>query len=178
MKGQKADLRASLTFSVTAASSRSRRLNSPLAQTFLAGRSIYLTTGLRRRLEFLKAGATTSGAFCFCYFLSRHRHNICFLKGASNQFHWCPLNLPHVVVRNRTLFSVIPFNGNFTPRRSGNRTKIGLARTPTNAVASFQKSGLFAGHFVRLLFARGYSHCWDRLAGLPGRPTGNRLGTG
>ena len=42
--------------------------------------------------------------------------------------------------------TVIPINGDPTPIRLDNRSKIGGTRSPANAVAYFEESGLFAGH--------------------------------
>jgi hypothetical protein len=57
-----------------------------------------------------------------------------------------PLNPRHIVVTNRIGFSVIPIDGNFTPRRSDNRALIGGGCGPADSITCFEKSGLFAGH--------------------------------
>jgi hypothetical protein len=57
-----------------------------------------------------------------------------------------PLNPRHVVVGDRTCFSVIPRNGDLTPRRCDNRAKVRCRAAPTNTVADFECSGLVAGH--------------------------------
>jgi hypothetical protein len=53
----------------------------------------------------------------------------------------------HIVVIDRIGLPVIPFDGDFAPRRSDDGTKIAGRRVPTDAVANFKKPGLFAGHF-------------------------------
>jgi hypothetical protein len=58
-----------------------------------------------------------------------------------------PFNLRHVIVRYGARFAVIPRNGHFTPRRCDNRAKVCGRCSPTDSVADFEQSGLFAGHF-------------------------------
>jgi hypothetical protein len=67
-------------------------------------------------------------------------------KGTSNQIRWYPLDLPHVVMLDGLLAAIIPFDGYACPVRFSDGATVGLIVSPANAVASFQKSGLFAGH--------------------------------
>jgi hypothetical protein len=57
------------------------------------------------------------------------------------------LNLRHLIMAHRITFSIVPSNGDFTPRRSDNRTKVSCLRSPANTVAGFEASGLIASHF-------------------------------
>jgi hypothetical protein len=68
-------------------------------------------------------------------------------RGARADLCGHPLNLRHIVVTYRTRLSVAPRNGHFTSRRSDNRAKIGCRGSLADAVAGFQSSGLFAGHW-------------------------------
>jgi hypothetical protein len=56
------------------------------------------------------------------------------------------LDLRHIVVLDRCCVTVIPVNSDRTPTRLDNGSKIGGASLPANAVASFEESGLVAGH--------------------------------
>jgi hypothetical protein len=58
------------------------------------------------------------------------------------------LDLSHVIMAYRITFSIVPSNGDFTPRRSDNRTKVSCRSCPANTVAGFEDSGLIASHFV------------------------------
>jgi hypothetical protein len=69
----------------------------------------------------------------------------------SRQLERHALNLPHIVVRNRTCLSVIPINRNFTPNRSDNRTEIGCRASLTDPITGLEGSGLVAGHALNLL---------------------------
>jgi hypothetical protein len=57
-----------------------------------------------------------------------------------------PLNLSHVIMLDSVHVSIIPRDCDAAPSRSDNRALIGCAGFPANAVASFEKSGLVAGH--------------------------------
>jgi hypothetical protein len=59
---------------------------------------------------------------------------------ASHQIRRHRFNLRHVVVRDWVCFAVIPRDGDFTPRRSNNRTKIGGRVAPANTVANSESS--------------------------------------
>jgi hypothetical protein len=52
----------------------------------------------------------------------------------------------HVVVLNWSRVTLIPINGNATPRGCDDRAKISDAALSANAVTDFKKSGLIAGH--------------------------------
>jgi hypothetical protein len=56
------------------------------------------------------------------------------------------LDLRHVIMAYRISFSVVPSNGDLTPRRSDNRTKVSCRRSPANTVAGLEASGLIASH--------------------------------
>jgi hypothetical protein len=58
------------------------------------------------------------------------------------------LDLRHIVMAYRISFSIVPSNGDFTPRRSDNRTKVICcgAIAPANSVAGLEDSGLIASH--------------------------------
>jgi hypothetical protein len=64
------------------------------------------------------------------------------------------LNLRHVIMAYRITFSIVPSNGDFTPRRSDNRTMVSCRWSPANTVAGSKASGLIASHFV---FRRDFS---------------------
>ncbi len=49
---------------------------------------------------------------------------------------------------DRVCFSVIPRDRDSAPSGSDNGALIGGARSPANAVANLEKSGLIAGHFL------------------------------
>jgi hypothetical protein len=49
---------------------------------------------------------------------------------------------------DRVRVAIIPRDSDSTPSRSDNRALIGCAGFPANAVASFEKSGLVAGHLT------------------------------
>jgi hypothetical protein len=55
----------------------------------------------------------------------------------SRHFRRHPLNPRHVVVTNRIGLSVVPSDGDFTPRHSDNRAKIGGRCAPAYPVAYF-----------------------------------------
>ena len=126
------------------ASSRARRFNSPLTQALLTGRSIYLMIGLRWLLDLRKARALTSRAVYFC---SNWRlHEIRFLNCTSNQIRRHSLYQSHVIVLDVLLPATVPSNSHTRPIRFNDRATVSLVFSPANAVASFQKSRLFAGH--------------------------------
>jgi hypothetical protein len=119
--------------------------HAPFARTLLAARWINFATGLGRFFDSRKSGAVTRRTNDFsrylCWFRSSHklilkrfssRMSPCRYAGLSHRFHRHPFNLCHVVVRERACFSVIPRNGDFTPRRSDNRAKIGNRDAPTS----------------------------------------------
>jgi hypothetical protein len=67
-----------------------------------------------------------------------------------SNLHWDTLNLSHIVVKNGLLAAIIPLNGYASPILFSDRALIGGRLAPTNAVASFEKSGLVAGHLNRV----------------------------
>jgi hypothetical protein len=59
-----------------------------------------------------------------------------------------PLKLYHVVMHNGLHAAIIPLDGNARPIRFSDSALIDLIVFPANAVADFQESGLFAGHWA------------------------------
>ena len=59
-----------------------------------------------------------------------------------------PFNLRHIVVLDRRAVAVIPVDGNLAPRFFNDRADIIRCGAPTNPVANFKKSRLFARHRV------------------------------
>jgi hypothetical protein len=59
---------------------------------------------------------------------------------------WRPLDLLHVIMRNRSPVAVVPVNGDSVPSRFDYCAKIRCRGSPANTVTYFEKSGLFAGH--------------------------------
>jgi hypothetical protein len=57
-----------------------------------------------------------------------------------------PFDLSHVIMLDNVFVAVIPRDCDSAPCRSDNCALIGRAGFPANAVASFEKSGLVAGH--------------------------------
>jgi hypothetical protein len=57
------------------------------------------------------------------------------------------LDLHHIIMMNRTGAPVIPIYYHAAPSVVRDRAKIGCRRSPANAVADFEQSRLFAGHF-------------------------------
>src|ERR1700726_4827958 len=108
--------------------------HAPFTRTLLAARWINFATGLGRLFDSRKSGAVARRTDNFClgfgWLRSSHklilksfssRISLCRDAGLSNRFHQRPFNLRHIAVRDGTRFSVIPRNGEFTPRRSDNR---------------------------------------------------------
>jgi hypothetical protein len=70
-----------------------------------------------------------------------------FAGSCSHRIRRCPFNLPHVVVQDRLLAAVIPFDGYTGPILCTDSAIVGVVVLPANTVADAKVSGLFAGHF-------------------------------
>ena len=86
-------------------------------------------------------------------FLLSQRRASPFSPPALSAFAQHSLYLLHIVVVYRNCATIIPSYDNAAPSVALDRAKIGCGGFPANAVASFQESGLFAGHWLNLPLA-------------------------
>jgi hypothetical protein len=129
------------------------------AQTLLAACRIDFPIRLDRLRYLGKPGALTRGTSDFCHrlfwFRLFHKCNLVSNeKGYAVKLAWlAPLNLRHVVVLNCSRVTIIPIYRNACPTNFNNGALVGHSPAPENTVERFEKSGLIAGHWWRVLTA-------------------------